>query len=106
MDGSPNRGSSGVDAMWLPPVRGVRAMWTLIAVPLTCWLCVLLAFPRKPRVGNEVEGLVYARLLGRQQRLLLLALLVTALTFLIGVATLPRRVDADLSTLRHLHATC
>lgn len=41
-------------------------MWTLIALPVTCWVCTLLATPRRPHLGNEVEELVYARLLGRQ----------------------------------------
>jgi len=41
-------------------------MLTLIAIPLTCWLCAFVAIPRKPLPGNEVQELVYARLLGRQ----------------------------------------
>ncbi|MDQ6748939.1 MAG: hypothetical protein M3010_12650 [Candidatus Dormibacteraeota bacterium] len=46
-------------------------MATLIAVPLTCWLCVLIALPRRPLPGCEVQDLVYTWLLGRQRWLVL-----------------------------------
>lgn len=69
-------------------------MFAYAAIPLTCWLCALLALPRRPRPGNEIAELVYARLLGRQQRLLLLAVAVTAATFLAVVLSLPQRIDA------------
>ena len=55
---------------------------TTAAIPLTCWLCALIAAPRRPRVGNEVAELVYIRLLGRQQRLVLLAAVATAVLFI------------------------
>jgi hypothetical protein len=70
-------------------------MWSLIAIPITCWFCTLVAAPRRPRLGNEVEELVYARLLGRQHRLVLLALLVTAVTALAFILSLPRHADAS-----------
>jgi hypothetical protein len=70
-------------------------MWNLIAIPLTCWLCAFVALPRKPRLGNEVEELVYARLLGRHHLLVLLALLATVVLALAVVVTLPRHADAD-----------
>jgi len=81
-------------------------MFAYAAIPLTCWLCALLATPRKPRVGNEVEELVYSRLLGRQQMVALLALLVTAAAVLAIVVTLPQRLDPDLNTVRQAHAAC
>ena len=72
-------------------------MFAYTAIPLTCWLCALLALPRRPRPGNEIAELVYARLLGRQQRLLLLAVVVTAMTFLAIVVHLPSSINHDLS---------
>jgi hypothetical protein len=67
-------------------------MFILMTVPLTCWLCVLVASPRRPRLGNEVEELVYTRLLGRQQLLTLLAIVMTAMAGLIIVLTLPSQI--------------
>ncbi len=60
---------------------------------LTCWLCSLIAAPRKPRLGNEAAELVYARLLGRQQVLMCCATVVTAMALLTFVATMPRQVE-------------
>ena len=82
-------------------------MITLTAVALTCWLCALLATPRKPLPNNEVQELVYARLLGRQQTLMLLALVVTAgvLLALVAVAR-PNRVNLDFHAVRHPNAPC
>lgn len=71
-------------------------MGTFIAVSITCWACALVALPRKPRLGNEIEELVYARLLGRQRRVALLALGVTAALFLAAVVALPQHVNAVL----------
>lgn len=56
-------------------------MLAYIAIPLVFWLCALIAIPRRPRPGNEVEEIVYARLLGQHQNLTLLAFLVTAALF-------------------------
>lgn len=69
-------------------------MGTFIAVSITCWACALVALPRKPRLGNEVEELIYTRLLGRQRRIVLLALGVTAALFLAAVVALPQQVSA------------
>lgn len=70
-------------------------MLAYAAIPLTCWLCALIAAPRRPRVGNEVAELVYIRLLGRQQWLVLLAAVATAVLFVALVITLPQRGSAD-----------
>ena len=43
------------------------------------WLATALACPRRPRRGDEVAALVCARRMGQRDRLLLLALLATAL---------------------------
>jgi hypothetical protein len=64
-------------------------MLAYAAIPLTCWLAALLAAPRTPRIGNEVEELVYARLLGRQERLRLLAIVATGAAFLWFALALP-----------------
>ena len=82
-------------------------MVTLAAVALTCWLCSLIALPRKPLPNNEVQELVYARLLGRQHLLMLLALVVTAGAVLMLVAVArPGRTDATFQTLRHPDVAC
>lgn len=56
------------------------ALMPMLAVAAgTLWLAAWLACPRRPRGGDEVAELVRARLLGQRDRLLLLALLTTAL---------------------------
>src|SRR5436305_1228675 len=70
-------------------------MATYAAVLVTCWFCALLATPRKPRFGNEVEELVYARLLGHQQRLVLIALVATLAAFVAIVVAMPRRAQPN-----------
>jgi hypothetical protein len=82
-------------------------MVTLTAVALTCWFCALLALPRKPRLNDEVQELVYARLLGRQQVLMLVALVATAGAFFAFVAlTQPNRGDFDFNGVRYPDAVC
>ena len=81
-------------------------MLTLVAIPLALWFAALVATPRRPLPGNAVEELVYARLLGRQQRLVLLATLVSGLALLLAIALLPQRVDPDLRGLRASQAEC
>ncbi len=66
-------------------------MLTLVVLPLACWLCALLAAPRKPRLGNEVDELVYARLVGQRYRVALLALVVTLGAFVVLITILSRR---------------
>ncbi len=70
-------------------------MSTFIAVSLTCWLCTMVAVPRKPQFGNEIAELVYARLLGRHHRLALLAVCITAALVLTIIVSLPGRMDAN-----------
>jgi hypothetical protein len=81
-------------------------MASLALIIPVCWVCALLATPRKPRLGNEVEELVYTRLLGRQQRLVLLACVVTIMTLLVLVLALPRRIDPTLDAARHPPQMC
>jgi hypothetical protein len=75
-------------------------MFAYAAIPLTCWLAAFLAVPRKPLPGNEIEELVYSRLLGRQHLLRLLALIVTMFMLLGLVISLPSRMDPTLRTHR------
>jgi hypothetical protein len=45
------------------------------------WLAAFVAMPGKPLPHNEVQELVYGRLLGRQHRVIALATIVTAIGF-------------------------
>jgi hypothetical protein len=81
-------------------------MLTFIAIPLTLWLAALVATPRRPLQDTEVTELVYVRLLGRQQRLILLAILASGVALLLAVALLPERIDPDLRGLRESQAEC
>lgn len=67
------------------------SLW--IAIALTCWCCVLIAVPRKPLPSNEVEEFVYERLLSRYERLVLLAIGVTAVALLTLVVTEASRAN-------------
>jgi hypothetical protein len=53
-------------------------MSPFLAVPLTCWLCVLVAIPRAPRRDDEVQQLAYRRLVGRHHLLRICAIVMTA----------------------------
>jgi hypothetical protein len=64
----------------------------LIAVPLSCWPCLLLVIPRRPRHGDEVAQLIYRRLIARHHLLILIASGITLTT--VGVAVLPHFAQA------------
>jgi hypothetical protein len=81
-------------------------MMTYISIALTCWLCALVAVPQKPLPGNEAQELVYARLLGRHQRLVILALVVSSVMFFASVVSIARQRDADLVAQRAANAPC
>ena len=81
-------------------------MMTCIAVALTCWLCALVAAPQRPLPGNEVQELVYIRLLGRRERVMLLALAMTIVAFASIVATLPQRAGAETDRLVRSGTSC
>jgi hypothetical protein len=66
-----------------------------MAIALTCWICTFIALPRKPLPGNEVEELVYARLLGRQQRLALVAVFASGVAFLGAIIAVSQQPGAD-----------
>lgn len=81
-------------------------MLAYAAIPLTCWLCALIAIPRRPRRGNEVEELVYARLLGRHELLRLLAIVATGAAFVALILTLPSHVTRDTGYSLASHYYC
>jgi hypothetical protein len=81
-------------------------MLAYLAIPLTCWVCALVARPRRPHGGNEVEELVYARLLGRSERVALLALVVTIVTFFTFVVALPSHGAPGFSDAPTMHQIC
>jgi hypothetical protein len=56
-------------------------MLITLAVPLACWLCALVALPRRPLPGDEAQELAYRRLIGRHH-----LLLACAMTTTIGLA--------------------
>lgn len=76
------------------------------AIPLTFWLCALLAAPRTPLPGNEMAERVYNRLLGRQEMLRLLAIAATVACLSLWVILLPSRIDDDLHDIRLAHFAC
>src|SRR5690242_12795065 len=96
----------GPSAGILPPTQAKEevAVLALALIPLTCWLCALVAIPRRPLPGNEVQELVYARLLGRQQRLVLLALVVSLVVGFSFVVRLPGIALMDAPAATHLDA--
>lgn len=71
----------------------------------TLWIAAFIAAPHKPLPNNEVQELVYARLLGRQQRIILLALIVTATAFFVLIAGMPNRANA-LATAPRTRQLC
>jgi hypothetical protein len=66
-------------------------MYAFIAIPILCWLCVLLARPRRPRAGDEAGELAYVRALGRRQWLAFAAIALTVAA-LVAVGVLSRGV--------------
>lgn len=81
-------------------------MVALATIPLTCWICAWIARPRTLRLDNEVAAFVYTRLLGRHQRLTLLALVLTGGMLLTLILSLPERIDSNLQSVRGAHAQC
>jgi hypothetical protein len=72
----------------------LRLLPTIGASIATIWIAAFITMPHKPLPNNEVEELVYARLLGRQQRVLFLAIIVTVLGFFALVLSLPSSLAA------------
>jgi hypothetical protein len=72
----------------------LRLLPVVGASVVSLWLAAFVTMPRKPLPNNEVQELVYARLLGRQHRAVLLATIVTALGFFALVLSVPVRPAA------------
>ncbi len=84
-------------------VNGVVSAFGISAT--TLWIATFVAAPHKPLPNNEVQELVYSHLLGRQQRVILLALIVTAVSFFVLIAGMPHRADTSATIAprtRHL----
>ncbi len=67
-------------------------MLALIAIPITCWLCALLAIPRRPCPHHEMQEFAYCRLVGRQHLLVsyaVVATVVVAFVHLLAALALP-----------------
>jgi hypothetical protein len=58
------------------------------------WIAALVAMPRKPLSHDDVQELVYFHLLGRQHRVVLLAIIVTVLGLLALVLSMPSSLAA------------
>ncbi len=59
------------------------------------WIAVALARPRKPVGLDDTPWFVYSRYCGARDRLILLAILVTAGAFLTGVLTISHAAGAE-----------
>lgn len=66
-------------------------MLAIALAATTCWVCALVARPRRPLPGNEVQERVYSRLLSRHQRVALLAIALTAAVLLVHIGNMPSR---------------
>ncbi len=75
-------------------------MPALGAAAATLWVAALVAAPRRPLPGNEVAELVYSRLLGRHQRLLLVAFAVTVAVAFALLVALSQQAGAAVSDRR------
>jgi hypothetical protein len=81
-------------------------MMTCIAIALACWVCALVSSPQKPLPGNEVQELVYSRLLGRYQRVVLLALAATIAVAFVLMVTLAQHSRPDAASARDADIVC
>jgi hypothetical protein len=59
------------------------------AIPLTCWLCAVLAIPRRPCPRHEVQEFLYRRRVGRQQTCAVAATEVVAFVHLLAAIVSP-----------------
>jgi hypothetical protein len=76
------------------------------AAVVSLWVATLVAMPRRPLPGNELAELVYIRLLGRHQRVALLACAVTALAAVTLLGALTRYAATDAKEMRGEHVIC
>jgi hypothetical protein len=81
-------------------------MLAYAAIPLTCWLAAAITIPRTPLHGNEIEAVVYSRLLGQQHRLRHLAIIATAVALLALVLALPSHPMPWLGSSQAVQVYC
>jgi hypothetical protein len=84
----------------------LRLLPAVGASMISIWTAAMLAMPRRPLPNNEVEELVYSRLLGRQHRLILLAVIVTAIGFLVLILSMPSSFAARANSVRPRQQVC
>jgi hypothetical protein len=70
-------------------------MPAVCASAVSLWIAAWVAIPHKPFSANEVQALVYSRLIGRQQRLVALALVGTAMLLITVIVAVSQSLQAD-----------
>jgi hypothetical protein len=76
-----------------------------VLAAMTCWLCVLVVRPRRIRLAGDEEARRYIDLLGRQRRLIVLAMICTAMA-VFALLMIPTEISPVLSDLRRARAAC
>ncbi len=72
---------------------------------MTCWFCVLIVRPRRIRLAGDGDAHRSIDLLGRQRRLILLAVICTAAA-LLAFLMIPTEISPVLRDLRRAQAAC
>jgi hypothetical protein len=70
-------------------------MPAVCASVVSLWVAAWVAIPHKPFSANEVQALVYSRLIGRQQRLVALAIVGTAMLLITVIVGVSQSLQAD-----------
>ena len=78
---------------------------TCTLAAMTCWFCVLVVRPHHIGLADDGQTRRYIDLLGRQRRLIVLAVLCTVAVSLAFLTT-PTEVSPVLRDLRHAKAAC
>jgi hypothetical protein len=76
-----------------------------VLAALTCWCCVPVVRPRRIHHASHGEARKYIDLLGRQRRLILLAVIWTVAA-LVAFLAMPTEVSPVLRDLRRAKAAC
>src|SRR5262249_45115140 len=72
----------------------------LVAVVLVCWVCALIATPRRPLPNSPLDEVVSAQVRRHQQRAMAFAVSAALLALLASVLARPSSVDADAEAIR------
>ncbi len=75
-------------------------MLVFVVAALTCWLCALLARPRRPLPHSPLDELLCDRLRANQRRAVVLACSVSCVALLAWILARPAAIDADAAVLR------